>query len=133
MALNQVVVNSNELAEEAAPIRYLDIAPGRRLAYRKFEGHRQPTILYVPGFFAHMKLRKTVVLEEYAVQHGYSNVRYDQECVGESTGTQTTIEFEHWIDDALAMIDHVCQGPVVLVASSLGGWVRHMIGHAWSL
>lgn len=70
-----------------------------------------------------MTLRKTVVLEEYAMKHGYSNVRYDQECVGQSTGSQTTIEMQHWLEDALAMVDQVCQGPVILVASSLGGWV----------
>ncbi len=34
---------------EPVPVSYLDIADGRRVAYRKFEGHLQPTILYVPG------------------------------------------------------------------------------------
>lgn len=121
MTLNQVVVN-NELAQ-LEPVRYLELGEGRRVAYRKYEGFRQPTILYVPGFFAPMTLRKTVVLEEYAMKHGYSNVRYDQECVGQSTGSQTTIEMQHWLEDALAMVDQVCQGPVILVASSLGGWV----------
>merc|ERR1711997_510306 len=107
MSLNQAagVLNSNLSEQAVVPIQDLDLGAGRRLAYRKVEGHRQPTILYVPGFFAHMNLRKTVILEEYAIRNGYSNVRYDQECVGESTGSQTTIEFEHWIEDALAMID----------------------------
>jgi hypothetical protein len=30
--------------------------------------------------------------------------RYDQECSGKSTGDQTTIEFEHWVEDALIML-----------------------------
>ena len=105
------------------PLRYFELSDTRRVAYRKHEGYRQPTVLYVPGFFAPMDLRKTKILEDYAIQNGYSNVRYDQECVGKSTGSQTTIEFDHWLEDALAMVDHVCQGPVVLVTSSLGGWV----------
>ena len=109
--------------EEPAPLQYLELGAGRRIAYRHLQGHRQPTLLYVPGFFAPMNLRKTVVLEEYALRNGYSNVRYDQECVGQSTGSQNTIEFEHWLEDALAMVDRVCKGPVILVASSLGGWV----------
>ena len=109
--------------EEPAPLQYLELGADRRIAYRHFKGHRQPTLLYVPGFFAPMSLRKTVVLEEYAMRNGYSNVRYDQECVGQSTGSQNTIEFEHWLENALAMVDSVCKGPVVLVASSLGGWV----------
>ena len=111
--------------EEPAPLRYLELGEGRRIAYRHVQGHRKPTLLYVPGFFAPMTLRKTIVLEEYALHNGYSNVRYDQECVGQSTGSQLTIEFEHWVEDALALVDRVCEGPVVLIASSLGGWVSH--------
>ena len=49
--------------------------------------------------------------------------RYDQECTGLSTGDQISIEFEHWLEDALAMVDRVCEGPVILVASSVGSWV----------
>ena len=74
-----------------------------------------------------MTLRKTLRLEQYATENGYSNVRYDQECVGLSSGQQTTIEFEHWVEDALAMVDHVCRGPVVLVASSLGSWISVLV------
>ena len=112
--------------DQNVPLKYFELSPTRRVAYRKYEGYRQPTVLYVPGFFAPMPLRKTTILEEYAIKNGYSNVRYDQECVGKSTGSQTTIEFEHWLEDALAMVDHVCQGPVILVASSLGAWVNYI-------
>ena len=115
-----------QLEDEIAPLKFLQLSPDRKIAYRHYQGTKKPTLLYVPGFFAHMNLRKTVILEDYAIRNGYSNVRYDQECTGQSTGSQSTIEFEHWLEDALAMVDQVCQGPVILVASSLGGWVRHL-------
>lgn len=51
------------------------------------------------------------------------NIRYDKELVGLSTGDQNTLEFEHWVEDAVALVDRVCQGPVILVASSVGSWV----------
>jgi hypothetical protein len=60
---------------EPVPVSYLDLGEGRRVAYRKFEGHLQPTILYIPGFFASMNLPKTVILEIFARKHGYTNVR----------------------------------------------------------
>jgi len=126
-SLNTILPNSIETEIHPVPLRYLELTPTRRVAYRKYEGYREPTVLYVPGFFAPMDLRKTVVIEEYAIQNGYSNVRYDQECVGKSTGSQTTIEFEHWIEDAIMMLDHVCQGPVILVASSLGAWISTIL------
>ena len=93
---------------EAVPVQYLELGANRRIAYRKYEGFRKPTILYVPGFFANMNLRKTVVVEEFARENGYTNVRYDQECVGLSTGNQHTIKFEHWIEDCLAMVGTTC-------------------------
>ena len=57
------------------PVQYLDVAEGRRVAYRKSIGQKQPTILYIPGFFASMVLPKTVIIEMFARKHGYSNVR----------------------------------------------------------
>ena len=90
-SLNTILPNSIETEIHPVPLRYLELTPTRRVAYRKYEGYREPTILYIPGFFAPMDLRKTVAIEEYAIQNGYSNVRYDQECVGKSTGSQTTI------------------------------------------
>ena len=125
MASTATIIPSLEpnTEDERVPLRYLELSDSRRVAYRKYEGWRQPTILYIPGFFSPMNLRKIIILEDYAIEHGYSNVRYDQECTGKSTGSQTTIEFEHWLEDALAMLDHVCEGPVILVASSLGSWV----------
>ena len=36
---------------EPVPVSYIDVGEGRRVAYRKFEGHLQPTILYIPGMW----------------------------------------------------------------------------------
>ncbi len=60
---------------EPVPVKFLDLGGGRKIAYRKFEGTKQPTLLYVPGFFASMNLPKTVVIEVWARKNGYSNVR----------------------------------------------------------
>ena len=29
----------------------------------------------------------------------------------------------HWVEDILAMVDDVIQGPVVITTSSMGGWL----------
>merc|ERR1712080_561949 len=34
-----------------------------------------------------------------------------------------TVEFEHWLEDALVLMDTYVKGPVLLVASSLGCWI----------
>merc|ERR1712013_358 len=91
---------------QPVPLQYHEISPTRKIAFRKFEGSIEPTILYIPGFFSTMNLNKVVILEQYATDRGYSNLRYDQECSGLSTGDQRTIEFEHWLEDALVMLDN---------------------------
>ena len=108
---------------EPVPLEYHKITPNRRIAYRKFEGTQEPTILYIPGFFSTMDLNKVVILEKYARANEFSNLRYDQECSGKSTGDKKTIEFEHWLEDAMIMLDNYTSGKVVVVASSLGCWI----------
>lgn len=110
-------------------VRYHELAPGRRIAFRKHEGTQAagPTLLYIPGFFSDMELNKVVYLEKYARSNNLSNLRYDQECSGKSTGDQTTIEFEHWVEDAMTMLDTYTEGPVILVASSLGCWISTIV------
>jgi len=114
---------------EPVEVKYHELGPGRRIAYRKFEGQQAagPTLLYVPGFFSTMELNKVVYLEKYARSNNMSNLRYDQECSGKSTGDQKTIEFEHWVEDAQAMLDNHTEGPVILVASSLGSWISTIV------
>ena len=70
-----------------------------------------------------MDLNKVVILEKYARANEFSNLRYDQECSGKSTGDQKKIEFEHWLEDAMIMLDNYTSGKVVVVASSLGCWI----------
>ena len=40
------------------PLQYHEISPSRRIAYRHHVGTREPTILYIPGFFSNMELNK---------------------------------------------------------------------------
>ncbi|WP_163614730.1 alpha/beta fold hydrolase, partial [Klebsiella pneumoniae] len=49
---------------------------------------------------------------------------------GESEGSFEEETLASWRDDALRMIDEVVRGPVVLVGSSMGGWIMAMIAKA---
>ena len=42
---------------------------------------------------------------------------------GSSGGDFEAQTLDGWRDDVLAMIDEVAEGPVVLVGSSMGGWL----------
>lgn len=101
-------------------IEYLDRG-GIRLAFRYRRG-RSPTILFLPGYMSDMDGAKAVALDTWAEAEGRAMLRFDYAGCGASEGEFEAQSLESWRDDVLAMIDLV-EGPVVLVGSSMGGWL----------
>lgn len=88
--------------------------------------HRQgrgPTIVFLPGYASDMAGTKAVALDAWAEANGRAMLRFDYSGCGESPGAFEAQSLAQWRDDVLGMIDDVAQGPVVLVGSSMGGWL----------
>lgn len=65
----------------------------------------------------------------YCDMHDYSCVVYDHECSGQSSkGHLKKVLFTNWVEDALAVTEKLTEGPVVLVGSSIGGWLSIITG-----
>ncbi|TCP33174.1 alpha/beta hydrolase [Sphingomonas sp. BK235] len=92
-----------------------------RLAYHHSAG-AAPTVVFLPGYASDMTGTKALALEAWAKARGQGFLRFDYGGCGASEGAFEDQSLTDWRDDALAMIDHV-DGPVVLVGSSMGGWV----------
>lgn len=100
---------------------YLDAGPGRRLAFRRSEG-AGPTLVFLPGYMSDMEGGKASALDSWAGAQGRSMLRFDYAGCGLSEGEFEAQTLAGWRDDALAMIDGV-GGPVILIGSSMGGWL----------
>ncbi|MDP8993784.1 MAG: alpha/beta hydrolase [Pseudomonadota bacterium] len=96
--------------------------PGRRLAYRRRRG-RGPTILFLAGYMSDMEGGKATALDGWAGREGRAMIRFDYGGCGASGGDFEAQRLEDWLADTLAMIDETAEGPVVLVGSSMGGWL----------
>src|SRR5438309_7665804 len=94
---------------------------GRRLAYRHRSG-RGPTLVFLPGYASDMDGSKAAALDAWAAEAGRAMLRFDYGGCGLSEGRFEAETLASWRDDALAMID-MLEGPVVLVGSSMGGWL----------
>jgi pimeloyl-ACP methyl ester carboxylesterase len=92
-----------------------------QLAIRETAG-AVPTVLFLPGYASDMSGTKAVELEQWAREKGRAFVRFDYRGCGESPGAFEDFTLADWRDDVLAMIDRL-SGPVVLVGSSMGGWL----------
>ncbi len=94
----------------------------RQLAYRHTPG-RGPTLVFLPGYASDMTGTKALAVEAWARANGRACLRFDYAGCGASPGNFEDGTLASWRDDALALIDGVVEGPVVLVGSSMGGWI----------
>jgi pimeloyl-ACP methyl ester carboxylesterase len=95
---------------------------GSRLAFRRISGEGA-TVVWLGGFHSDMTGTKAQVLAEQAMASGGSYVRFDYFGHGESGGAFKDGTISRWREDALAVIDDLTEGPLVLVGSSMGGWL----------
>ena len=103
--------------------------PRPRLAYHHTQG-TGPTIVFLPGYASDMKGAKALALEAWARATGRAFLRFDYGGCGQSEGAFEDQTLAGWRDDVVAMIDQVAAGPVVLVGSSLGGWLMLLAARA---
>ena len=107
-------------------IAYLEGPQGRRLAYVKIVG-TGPCIVFLSGYKSDMEGTKAVHLEAWAQKTGRSFLRFDYSGHGESDGVFEDGCIGDWADDAQAVIEAVGGGSVVLVGSSMGGWIASLM------
>ena len=111
-----------KLPHQTIDVAYLDAGADRRLAYRHRPG-RGPTILFLPGYMSDMDGSKATALDAWAEAQCRAMLRFDYAGCGMSAGDFAAQSLACWRDDVVAMIDQVGQRPVVLVGSSMGGWL----------
>ena len=111
-------------------IQHFDAGGGRRLAYRLREG-RGPAIVFLPGYMSDMDGTKALALDAWAQGQGRAMLRFDYGGCGASEGDFEAQSLAAWRDDTLTMIDAFTEGPVLLVGSSMGGWLMLLAALAW--
>ena len=95
---------------------------GANLAWRRVAG-AGPTVVCLPGFHSAMAGTKFTALAAWAEGAGRDLLRFDYFGHGESAGEFAAGTITRWRADVLAVLDQLTQGPVLLVGSSMGGWL----------
>ena len=101
---------------------HLEREAGIPLAWRAVAG-RGPTVVWLGGFRSDMTGTKAQALADQALAAGRAFLRFDYSGHGESGGAFTDGTIGSWRADTLDMIDRLTQGDLVLVGSSMGGWL----------
>ncbi len=113
---------------------FLDRGERPRLVYhhRRASPDRaaMPTLVFLPGYASDMTGTKALALDGWAQAEGLAMLRFDYAGCGASGGSFEDQGLADWRDDALALIDTVVSGPVVLIGSSMGGWLALLVALA---
>ena len=95
---------------------------GRSIAYRLRPG-KVPTLLFLPGYASDMEGAKALAIDAFAAERGLAMLRLDYSGTGSSAGRFEEGTLAAWLEEALAALDQLSQGPVIVVGSSMGGWI----------
>jgi pimeloyl-ACP methyl ester carboxylesterase len=107
----------------------LDRGDGVELAWIRQEG-RSPTVVFLPGFRSEMTGEKASALAAFCAERGQAMLRFDYSGHGASGGGFERGTVSRWRDDALVVLDRQSTGPLMLVGSSMGGWIAVLVALA---
>ncbi len=99
------------------------------LAYARRVG-RAPTVVFLPGFASDMEGEKARFVADFCADRGQAVLRFDYSGHGASNGRFEEGTIGRWRDDALDVIDALTDGALVLIGSSMGGWLALLVALA---
>lgn len=108
---------------------YLPRPDGIRLAFRHRAG-AAPTLVFLPGYASDMQGEKALTLDRWAEANRRALLRLDYSGNGESEGDFADGTLDQWREDALLLIDRLTAGPLVMIGSSMGGWIALLVALA---
>ncbi len=106
-------------------LAYFDPGQNRRIAYRYRPpaDPDRPTLVFLPGYASDMDGTKAVAVDALGGATGCGCLRLDYSGTGSSGGEFADGTLARWLDEVVAAIDLLTEGPLVLVGSSMGGWL----------
>jgi len=108
----------------ATDLAYFDPGDNRRIAYRYREPKAgSPTILFLPGYASDMEGTKAESIDAFCATRGLGCLRMDYSGTGSSAGEFADGTLDRWLEEVLAAIDMLTDGPLVVAGSSMGGWI----------
>jgi pimeloyl-ACP methyl ester carboxylesterase len=110
--------------------RFHTMPEGTRIAFRHTPGSG-PAVVFLPGYMSDMAGGKACAVFDWCTGHGRECLLLDYSGCGESGGEFAEGSLSRWRDEVLALIDaQVAATRVVLVGSSMGGWLMLLAGRA---
>ncbi|MDP3677371.1 MAG: alpha/beta hydrolase [Novosphingobium sp.] len=99
---------------------------GRRIAHR-FSAGRGPALVFLSGYMSDMNGGKATAVFDWAKAQGRACLLLDYSGCGASSGDFAHGTLSRWREEVLALVEVRCAGPVILIGSSMGGWLMLLV------
>lgn len=100
------------------------------IAYKHSKHNEQPTLVFCHGFRSDMEGSKALYLAKLCEEKKINYTRFDCFGHGKSSGDFVDGTISKSLESLLSIIDKVVTGPVILVGSSMGGWLALLAAKA---
>lgn len=115
------------MRDDAPDVQFINVGQAphvRRIAAIASPGATgSVTVVWLGGYRSDMAGTKAVVLEAQAKRLGVNFLRLDYSGHGQSSGHYTDGTISRWLEESLSVIARFAPGRLVLVGSSMGGWI----------
>ncbi|MFN3517152.1 MAG: alpha/beta fold hydrolase [Novosphingobium sp.] len=109
--------------------RFHRLPDGRRMAYRHSAG-TGPTLVFLPGYMSDMAGGKATAVFDWARTTGRACLLLDYPGCGQSGGDFADGTLSGWRDDVVCLLTALGVPSVILVGSSMGGWLMLLVALA---
>lgn len=107
--------------------KILNRANGTFISYEYIAGQGNLTLLYLHGFQSSKQSEKTNWIKQIAQQNQIGYLSLDYTAHGNSSGKPIDFRIGQCLTDVLDVINAVVQTPIIVIGSSLGGWLSFLL------
>lgn len=113
----------DEIAISRLTVRHQGKALKLAMRLRPAQRDDLPVLVWFSGYGSDMLGTKAEALDAYAAKAGLGLIRFDYSGHGASEGAFADGTISTWLADALAVIAHAAPREIVIIGSSMGGWL----------
>ncbi len=108
---------------------HFKLANQQQISYCHTPGE-SPGVIYFCGFNSDKESNKALAVEQCCQEWGHAFLRFDYRGLGESSGDFKNFTISDWFKDACTVMEHLTEGPQIIVGSSMGGWIAALVAKA---
>ena len=85
------------------------------------------SVVFLCGYKSDKSGTKAIFIENLRKKVGFEYLRFDYSGHGHSSGDIDSLIFSNWINESKIIIEKLTNYPLVLIGSSMGGWISFYI------